>query len=106
MWLGIIYYAAKAAESGSAPEAVWILLFMVVAILLNTDEGPLPYPDQYTAMMPAILIYIWRWRVANQRAKPVSYPMRAEPPLPKAAMATLRPPGPFGGPVRGYRLRQ
>ncbi|MBS0559423.1 MAG: O-antigen ligase family protein [Proteobacteria bacterium] len=69
MWIWITYYGALAARRSNEAEPLWILLFMTLVMLLNTDEGPLPYPDQYTAMMPAIMIYLSRWRRANLLAR-------------------------------------
>lgn len=68
LWGRIIYDAARAAAKGNAPEAVWVLLYMLVNMLLNMDEGPLPYPDQFTALMPATLIFLWKWRQTQARA--------------------------------------
>jgi len=65
LWGRIIYDGARVVRSGKAPEAMWIMLFMALVVLLNMDEGPLPYPDQYTAMMPAILIYLYNWRKSH-----------------------------------------
>jgi O-antigen ligase len=36
--------------------AVWAALFMLVNVLLNLDEGPLPYQDQFTMLMPVTVL--------------------------------------------------
>ncbi len=42
--------------TNQAPEALWCALFMAANIALNVDEGPLPYQDQFTMLMPATIL--------------------------------------------------
>ena len=70
LWTHVIYVATQAAWRGNAPEATWILLFMLVILALNFDEGGVTGPDQFTAMMPATLIFLWDWRRVNGRRRP------------------------------------
>jgi O-antigen ligase len=88
MWGSVIYYAACAARRGNAPEAIWILLYMTMNVLLNMDEGPLPYPDQFSAMMPIAMIFLWHWRRRNLDVRP---PRPAAIRFPPARPAPLRP---------------
>jgi O-antigen ligase len=74
MWASVVFFAVKALRRDKAPEAAWILMFMVVNVLLNLDEGPLPYPDQFTAMLPPTLIFLHNWRLANRSSEPVRPP--------------------------------
>ena len=57
MWTRVIKRNIIIARVGGVPETLWITSFMVVNVLLNIDEGPLPYPDEFTLMMPACLIF-------------------------------------------------
>jgi len=66
VWGSIIFLSLRAWWEGSLPEAKWILLFMLINTLLNLDEGPLPYPDQFTVLMPGTILLLASWR--RQRA--------------------------------------
>lgn len=68
VWSGMIVRSVKAIRQGIAPESYWILIFMIMNLILNLDEGPLPYPDQFTMMMPLSLIYLAIWRARQPRA--------------------------------------
>ena len=62
VWGKTIILSLRASASGGPPEAKWILLFMLINVLLNLDEGPLPYPDQFTVMMPGAILLLEQWR--------------------------------------------
>jgi len=68
IWGKVIYVAWLARNDRQAPEASWILLFMFINIVLNTDEGPLPYPDQFTLLMPGAMIFLAAW-MRSRRAQ-------------------------------------
>jgi O-antigen ligase len=38
------------------PVGIWAGLFMLVNVALNMDEGPLPYQDQFTMLMPLTIL--------------------------------------------------
>ena len=67
MWLVLIASAVRHFRQGTLKEASWILLFMTVNILLNLDEGPLPYPDQFTLFVAAVLIALAQTKLAQRR---------------------------------------
>ena len=75
VWGSIIVFSLLAWREGTLPEARWILLFMLINILLNLDEGPLPYPDQFTVLMPGAILSLRNWRrerafrLASQRQR-------------------------------------
>lgn len=98
VWGSIIGNSLVAWWQRSLPEARWLLLFMLINLLLNLDEGPLPYPDQFTVLMPGAILLLRNWR--RERA------FAASP------AAALRRATPFGGstasrgmPVRGMAPR-
>jgi O-antigen ligase len=84
MWVLIVSRAIGQVVRGTLPEATFILLFMAVNVLLNIDEGPLPYPDQFTLFSAAALLVL-----ANARLQSSVGPTRVVggPPL------LVRPPG-------------
>jgi O-antigen ligase len=62
VWSSIIGNSLLAWWQRTLPEARWLLLFMLVNLLLNLDEGPLPYPDQFTVLMPGSILLLRSWR--------------------------------------------
>ncbi len=62
VWSSIIGNSLVAWWQRTLPEARWLLLFMLVNLLLNLDEGPLPYPDQFTVLMPGSILLLRNWR--------------------------------------------
>jgi exopolysaccharide production protein ExoQ len=92
VWGSLITFAFIAWRERSLPEARWILLFMLINMLLNLDEGPLPYPDQFTVLMPGAILLICNWR--RQRAFARAAARRR--PVMRAGYATAR-----GLPQRG-----
>lgn len=67
VWGKTIVLSLSAWRESSLPEAQWILLFMLINVLLNLDEGPLPYPDQFTVLMPGVLLLLEAWRRDRRR---------------------------------------
>ncbi len=59
-WSKILAGAIRQLLQGTLPEAQWIALFMLVNVLLNVDEGPLPYPDQFTLFSGVCLVVLAR----------------------------------------------
>ncbi len=80
VWGGLIIFSFIAWRQHSLPEARWILMFMLINLLLNLDEGPLPYPDQFTVLMPGAILLIRNWRrerafaLASARRRPATRP--------------------------------
>ncbi len=77
IWGSIIGYSLLARWEGTLPEARWLLLFMLINLLLNLDEGPLPYPDQFTVLMPGAILLLRNWR--RERAFTAAAQRRASP---------------------------
>ena len=71
MWASILTRAVRHARNGTLPEAVWMLLFMTVNILLNIDEGPLPYPDEFTLFVAMSTIVLWRTPQRRPTRRPI-----------------------------------
>jgi O-antigen ligase len=87
-WTSVIATAIRAYRKGTMPAAVWVLLFMTINLLLNLDEGPLPYPDQFTAMMPATMIALAAWRRSEPRQTALRDDGRLRGIIRKGALAT------------------
>ena len=87
VWGSLIKNSLVAWWQKSLPEARWILLFMLVNLLLNMDEGPLPYPDQFTVLMPGSILLLRSWQRERKFAA-------------AAAMAALR----RATPLRGFAV--
>jgi exopolysaccharide production protein ExoQ len=85
VWGSIVWNSLLAWWEGTLPEARWILLFMFINVILNLDEGPLPYPDQFTVLMPSVILALKNWR--RERAFDLTHRrIRAmTPPLPLGA---------------------
>ena len=79
IWGKVVYVAWLARNDASAPEASWILLFMFINIVLNTDEGPLPYPDQFTLLMPGAMIFLAGWMRSHRALMATDLRARAAP---------------------------
>jgi exopolysaccharide production protein ExoQ len=76
IWARIIHLALQARRSRTLPAATWVLLVMLVNILVNLDEGPLPWADAYTLVMPSLLIMVEIW---NETARRLPVRARARP---------------------------
>ena len=94
MWLLIIVRSARHAIRGTMPTAGWILLSMTVNMLLNINEGPLPYADEFTLFVGASLLALFHadQNVARQLAITDSAPAANRGP----ALAGLPPAGRSG----------
>jgi hypothetical protein len=80
VWGSIIANSIRGWWSGTLPEARWLLLFMLINMLLNLDEGPLPYPDQFTVLMPGAILLLSSWRRERSLAIATAERRRATPP--------------------------
>lgn len=67
LWGRVAARAAAAYRLGGVRESRWILLFMLVNYVLNLDEGPLPFPDEFTMLMPGALLTVGLWHQTWQR---------------------------------------
>lgn len=70
VWGRILIGAARRLRDGSLPEAQWLMLFLLVNVLLNIDEGPLPYPDQFTMFGGVCLLVLARAPARTLLARP------------------------------------
>jgi exopolysaccharide production protein ExoQ len=61
MWGRVTARAFGAQRSGSLREVRWVLLFMLINVLLNLDEGPMPYSNGFTMLMPGALLALGVW---------------------------------------------
>jgi O-antigen ligase len=68
LWVRVLRLGWKAWQSGTLPIAAWIILFMMVNLMVNLDEGPLPWADEFTAAGPAVLITLERWNKSHWRS--------------------------------------
>ena len=66
LWGRVLSRAVRAARAGGLRESRWVLLFMLVNIVLNLDEGPMPFPDGFTLMMPGALAALGAWHEQRQ----------------------------------------
>ncbi len=66
LWGRVASRALAAYRLGGVRESRWILLFMLVNYVLNLDEGPMPFPDEFTMLMPGALLTLGVWHEAVQ----------------------------------------
>ena len=66
MWGRVAAGAIAAARAGTLREARWLVLFMLINVVLNLDEGPMPYSNGFTMMMPGALLALGRWQRERQ----------------------------------------
>ena len=71
LWGRVSVRAVTASRAGTLGESRWIVLFMLINIVLNLDEGPMPFADGFTLLMPGALLTlgVWhgRYRVRRHR---------------------------------------
>ena len=91
VWSGIIGNSLVAWWQRTLPEARWLLLFMLVNLLLNMDEGPLPYPDQFTVLMPGAILLLRSWRRERKFAAAAAAALRRAQPLRGFSVAKVYP---------------
>ena len=77
LWGRVAVRAASAGRRGEAWAGRAVLLVMVVNVLLNWGEGPLPYADEFTLLVAASLAELARGRTAR--------------PVPEAARGAFQP---------------
>ena len=80
LWSRVTLRGLAAHRRGGVTEARWILLFMLVNAVLNLDEGPLPYPDEFTMLMPGALLTLGVWH-ERRRQQAAALAWRARPRL-------------------------
>ncbi len=66
LWGRVLSRAVQAARRGGLQECRWVLLFMLANLVLNLDEGPMPFADGFTLMMPAALAALGAWHERRQ----------------------------------------
>ena len=84
MWGRVIVRGVQSVRAGSLREARWVVLFMLINVVLNLDEGPMPYPNGFTMMMPAALLALGVWK---DRQRTLAALHRAPPFLPVERLA-------------------
>ncbi len=65
LWGRVAWRGVAAYRWGGLRESRWVLLFMLVNYVLNLDEGPLPFPDEFTMLMPGALVTLGLWHEAH-----------------------------------------
>ena len=70
-WGKILVGAVRQVTRGTLPEAQWMLLFLLTNVLLNVDEGPLPYPDEFTMFGGVCLVVLARAPLRGRAARGV-----------------------------------
>ncbi len=66
LWGRVAAGAVVATYAGTLREARWIVLFMLINIVLNLDEGPMPYSNGFTLLMPGALMAVAAWRTRQR----------------------------------------
>jgi O-antigen ligase len=61
MWGRVMFGALAALRARTLPEAPWAVLFMLANLVLNVDEGPMPYANGFSLLMPATLVTVSLW---------------------------------------------
>jgi O-antigen ligase len=61
MWGRVMFGALAALRARTLPEAPWAVLFMLANLVLNLDEGPMPYANGFSLLMPATLVTVSLW---------------------------------------------
>ncbi len=68
LWARVAVRALAATQAGALREARWIVLFMLVNVVLNLDEGPMPYANGFSMMSPGALLTLGLWRAGQRRS--------------------------------------
>ncbi len=87
LWGVIVVKAIHYIRLGTLKQATWILLFMTVNILLNIDEGPLPYPDQFTLFVAASLLVLSNAKTAHLQTRRAGVSSRPTLPVMRARIS-------------------
>ena len=78
----VVSFAAVAAVwAGTLREGRWVALFMLINVVLNLDEGPMPYANGFSLMMPAALIATGAWQQRQRRIAALHRWRQPTPPL-------------------------
>ena len=64
-----LFRLVRAALHANEPQAHFVLLFGVTLLLLGLDEGPIPIPNAWTALLPVALLAMARHRSNHLRAE-------------------------------------
>ena len=62
MWTRVLALALASVWAGTLREGRFVVLFMLINLVLNLDEGPMPYTNGFTMAMPAALLTLGRWQ--------------------------------------------
>ena len=66
LWGRVLSRAVQAGRAGGLRESRWVLLFMLANLVLNLDEGPMPFANGFTLMMPGALAALGAWHEQKQ----------------------------------------
>ncbi len=61
VWARVIRLTVAALFHGALPSAGWIAFFMIINVVLNVDEGLLPSADEFSLLMPCVLLTLSQW---------------------------------------------
>ena len=61
LWGQVAIRAALGTWAGTLREGRWVMLFMLINVVLNIDEGPMPYSNGFTLLMPGALLATVAW---------------------------------------------
>ena len=62
MWGRVAAGAAASLRAGTLRESRWLVLFMLINVVLNLDEGPMPFANGFSLLMPGALLSVAAWR--------------------------------------------
>ena len=62
VWSRIVSLALKVSKRGGFPEIYWLVGFTIINVIVNIDEGPQPAADEFTLLLPIIILTLERWR--------------------------------------------
>ena len=80
MWGRVTVRAIAASRAGTLRESRWLLLFMLINVVLNLDEGPMPYSNGFTMLMPGALLWLGLWTDRQRALAPLRRSL-AQPPV-------------------------
>ncbi len=81
MWARVAFAACAAMWAGTLREGRWVALFMLINVVLNLDEGPMPYANGFSLMMPAALLATGAWQQRQRRIAALHRWRQPAPPL-------------------------
>ena len=101
VWGIIIVRALKQVSYGTLPEAAWMLLLMTVNVLLNIDEGPLPYPDEFTLFVAVCLLVLSKAKATGKQEGSTAPRLATRPSVAALTRAARAASGPWDRPLMG-----